>query len=162
MKFEMDIPSELVEILNLSDKNNEFDRNALLLYPYILNAAVSFMDAAKILNIDSVSLFEYYYKHNMDIDIDKDSSIIMLIKTKNGIYMDQIDDIFNKQLHMNIIDEGIYSSSDKNDFFAVTNIVEELMKDDNTKDIIEVMLCIIGREVDDLKEDFMEEQEDNI
>ena len=162
MKFEMDIPSELVEILKISDKNNEFDRNALLLYPYILNGTVSFKDAAKILNIDSVSLFEYYYKHNMDINIDNNSSIAMLIKTKNDIYMDQIDDIFIKQLHMNIIDDGIYGSNDNNDFFAIIDIAEELMKDDNTKDFIEVMLCIIGREVDNLKEEFLEEQEDNI
>ena len=145
----------ITELLKVSNKEEEFCRDAFLLYPYILNNTISFKESASILKIDSVSLFEYYYKHNMDVDIDINSSITLLIKTKNSIYMDRIDDIFNKQLHMNIIDDGIYGSNDKNDFFVITDIAEQLMKDKDTRNSIEIMLCIIGREVDDLKNDFL-------
>lgn len=56
------VPVEMAAYLNTSNEMLEMERNALLLYPYILNQTISHGRAAEILGIRKNELIDIYDK----------------------------------------------------------------------------------------------------
>lgn len=55
----MDVPNGMVTYLN-DERNDSFERNAMLLYPFIRKGIISHGRAAEILGIKKWDLIEYY------------------------------------------------------------------------------------------------------
>lgn len=60
VEYKLKIPSELTFLLSKSDKKTEYERNALLLYPYIHNQTISYGRAAEILGMNKYELIDIY------------------------------------------------------------------------------------------------------
>ena len=56
------IPKEMASYLDWEDKGLSFEQGAMLLYPRILELAVSYDEVAKILGTDKWELIEFYAK----------------------------------------------------------------------------------------------------
>ena len=54
------VPKGLIPFLDDSDQNRSFERNAMLLYPFIKNLAISHGRAAEILGVNKLDLIDYY------------------------------------------------------------------------------------------------------
>lgn len=54
------VPVGMSEYLQANDSATEFKRNALLLYPYILNQTISHGKAAEILGTNKMALIDFY------------------------------------------------------------------------------------------------------
>ena len=65
MKFEMDIPEELAGYLQTSNKLQEIERNALLIYPYLCSGHLSVRRAAEIVGMNFLTLGKFYYERNL-------------------------------------------------------------------------------------------------
>ena len=65
MKFEMDIPEELVNYLKTSNKLQEIERNALLIYPHLYMCKCSVRRAAEIVGMDFLTLGKFYMERKM-------------------------------------------------------------------------------------------------
>lgn len=57
-----DVPSELARLIVSEATQGEFERNAMLLYPYIQNLTISHGRAAEILGVHKLDLIAYYGK----------------------------------------------------------------------------------------------------
>ena len=60
VEYKLKVPSELTFFLAKSDKKEELQRNALLLYPYIHNQTISHGSAAEILGMNKYELISIY------------------------------------------------------------------------------------------------------
>lgn len=56
----INVPKEMTKYLMVNDPETELSRNALLLYPYILNQTISHGRAAEILGIRKSELIDLY------------------------------------------------------------------------------------------------------
>ncbi len=76
MKFEMDIPQELVNYLKTSDKLQEIERDALLIYPYYHRGCLSIRKAAEIVGIDYLTLLGFYKDEgfSLNVQIEKENN----------------------------------------------------------------------------------------
>ena len=61
-KIEIDVPEEIVPFAVLEDKEAQITRNAMLVYPYIKNGAISHGKAAEMLGIQKMDLIVLYGK----------------------------------------------------------------------------------------------------
>lgn len=59
-KITLEVPSEMVNYLEHYGKENELQRNALLLYPFIKNNTISHGRAAEIIGISKNELIDIY------------------------------------------------------------------------------------------------------
>ena len=149
----MHIPDEMVSLLEVSNKDDEYERNAFLLYPYIHNRTISIEDAAKMLNVDYITMCMFYFNHGFNLEIGKMGSITVFIKIKDDSYMPTIDKAFVELTRMKKIKEGVYHSDD--DVFTVcSNTVEALMEKEWFRDIVMLLVLKVGNEVEDLLENF--------
>lgn len=77
------VPKEMIIYLDVSDKNSEIERNAMILYPYIKNLTISHGKAAEILGISKWELIELYGEKGLsylDMEIDEIESDLATIK----------------------------------------------------------------------------------
>lgn len=58
----IDVPSELAKLMAATPIQSVFERNAMLLYPYIQNLTISHGRAAEILGVHKLDLIAYYGK----------------------------------------------------------------------------------------------------
>ena len=57
-----DVPSELARLITLATPQGAFERNAMLLYPFIQNLTISHGKAAEILGVHKLDLIAFYGK----------------------------------------------------------------------------------------------------
>lgn len=65
MNFEMNIPDQLADYLKTSNKVQEIERNALLIYPYLCSGHLSVRRAAEIVGMNFLTLGKFYYEHDL-------------------------------------------------------------------------------------------------
>ena len=70
------VPIGMAKYLNVVNKETELTRNALLLYPYILNQTISHGRAAEILGIRKSELIDIYDKLGWRYFYDSDARIL--------------------------------------------------------------------------------------
>lgn len=58
----IDVPSELARLMASMPSQGVFERNAMLLYPFIQNMTISHGRAAEILGVHKLDLIAYYGK----------------------------------------------------------------------------------------------------
>ena len=58
----IDVPTELAKLMTSTAQQSVFERNALLLYPFIQNMTISHGRAAEILGVHKLDLIVYYGK----------------------------------------------------------------------------------------------------
>ena len=58
----IDVPTELAKLMTSTLPQNVFERNAMLLYPFIQNMTISHGRAAEILGVHKLDLIVYYGK----------------------------------------------------------------------------------------------------
>ena len=56
----INVPEAMAPYLDESEYDNSFERNAMLLYPFIQNLTISYGRAAEILGIHKFDLIDYY------------------------------------------------------------------------------------------------------
>ena len=61
-RISIDVPSELAKLMASAPSQDEFGRNALLLYPFIQNMTISHGRAAEILGVHKLDLIAFYGK----------------------------------------------------------------------------------------------------
>ena len=61
-RISIDVPSELAKLMASAASQDEFGRNALLLYPFIQNMTISHGRAAEILGVHKLDLIAFYGK----------------------------------------------------------------------------------------------------
>lgn len=59
------IPDEMVDLLKTSNKLQEIERNALLIYPYLCCGRLSVRKAAEIVGMNFLTLGKFYYERNL-------------------------------------------------------------------------------------------------
>ena len=59
-KIEIEVPEEMIPYVDIDNMDAVLRRNALLLYPYILNKTISHGRAAEILGIHKLDLIDLY------------------------------------------------------------------------------------------------------
>lgn len=68
-----DVPSELARLMALTPSQSVFERDAMLLYPYIQNMTISHGRAAEILGVHILDLIAFYGKLGLPyIDMSKE------------------------------------------------------------------------------------------
>ncbi|MBR3534797.1 MAG: UPF0175 family protein [Oscillospiraceae bacterium] len=60
VKIQITVPEELSSYLNDNDQEHNFERNAMLIYPFIRNLTISYGRAAEILGVHKPDLIEFY------------------------------------------------------------------------------------------------------
>ncbi|MCM1495315.1 MAG: hypothetical protein NC089_05895 [Bacteroides sp.] len=60
-KVEIDVPEEIVPYTVLEDKEAQITRNAMLVYPYIKNGAISHGKATEMLGLHKIDLITFYF-----------------------------------------------------------------------------------------------------
>lgn len=60
VSIQIDVPEEMKSYLDCEDYEQVFERNALLLYPFIRNLTISHGRAAEILGVHKTDLIEFY------------------------------------------------------------------------------------------------------
>ena len=60
VNVQITVPEDLSKYLNNSDYEQMFERNAMLLYPFIRNLTISHGRAAEILGVHKTDLIEFY------------------------------------------------------------------------------------------------------
>lgn len=73
--MEMTIPKEMLIYTQIDSDQSEFERNALLLYPFIKNNTISHGRVAEILSISKWDLITLYNEHGLAY-LDQDTSEI--------------------------------------------------------------------------------------
>lgn len=58
----MELPDEMIRFAMPKDKEEQFKRNAMMLYPYIQNGTISYGKAAEILGVFKMNLITLYGK----------------------------------------------------------------------------------------------------
>lgn len=58
--LEMRMPKALAQLMEHSDPDMEFERNAMMLYPYVQNLTISHGRAAEILGVNKLDLIAFY------------------------------------------------------------------------------------------------------
>ena len=58
----IDVPSELASLMTSAPSQDRFERDALLLYPFIQNMTISHGRAAEILGVHKLDLIAFYGK----------------------------------------------------------------------------------------------------
>ena len=56
----INVPKGMVPWINEADSKQEFERNAMMLYPYIQNATMSHGRAAELLGVSKLDLIDFY------------------------------------------------------------------------------------------------------
>jgi hypothetical protein len=68
-----DVPSELARLITSAPSNGAFERNAMLLYPFIQNLTISHGKAAEILGVHKLDLIAFYGKLGLPyLDLSED------------------------------------------------------------------------------------------
>ena len=60
VKIQITVPEGLSFYLNDNDQKFNFERNAMLIYPFIRNLTISYGRAAEILGVHKTALIEFY------------------------------------------------------------------------------------------------------
>ena len=60
VNIQMTIPEDMAMYLAQEDTEHRFERNAMLLYPFIRNLTISHGSAAEILGVHKTDLIEFY------------------------------------------------------------------------------------------------------
>ena len=87
----IEVPVGMSKYLVSMNPETELTRNALLLYPYILNQTISHGRAAEILGIRKSELIDLYYKLGYSLfdmtmdDLDEELETFSLVKKKEAI-----------------------------------------------------------------------------
>ena len=160
MKFEMDIPEEITKLLKISSNEDEFKRNAFILYPYIHNRTITIEEVARILNVDYITMCMFYFNHDFDLEIGEYGSITVFVKIKDDNYTPKVDTAFIKLANMKKIKEGVYHSDEDVVRDCYTS-AKALMKREWFRDTVELLVWKVGDEVEDLKRHFFERLEED-
>lgn len=60
VRVQISVPEAMVSYLSNEECDQTFERNAMLLYPYIHNLTISHGRAAEILGVNKIDLIEFY------------------------------------------------------------------------------------------------------
>ena len=60
VNIQFSVPEEMADYIISEDKEQTFERNAMLIYPFIRNLTVSHGRAAEILGVKKTDLIEFY------------------------------------------------------------------------------------------------------
>ena len=80
------VPEEMADWINKADDYRIFERNAMMLYPYIRDLTISHGKAAEILGVSKLDLIEFYgkmglsYLNQSDEDIEKELAVYQNFK----------------------------------------------------------------------------------
>ena len=86
-EFNIKVPQEMYEFLSTDEDKTELERNAMILYPYIRNMAISHGRAAEILGISKWELITIYDKMGLaylDQDIEEVKEDMRIYKMLKG------------------------------------------------------------------------------
>ena len=82
----MTVPKELALWLNNTDESKIFERNAMMIYPYVKDMVISYGRAAEILGISKAELIDFYgkmgiaYLNQSAGDLEKELSVFRKFK----------------------------------------------------------------------------------
>ena len=62
MAIQINVPKDLAVLINDADQSMVFERNAMILYPYIQGLSISYGRAAEILGVSKLELIDCYLK----------------------------------------------------------------------------------------------------
>lgn len=80
------VPKEMADLINKVDDYRIFERNAMMLYPYIRDLTISHGKAAEILGVSKLDLIEFYGKMGLSYlnqsgeDIEKELAVYQNFK----------------------------------------------------------------------------------
>ncbi|MDE6671493.1 MAG: UPF0175 family protein [Ruminococcus sp.] len=80
------VPKEMEDWINKADDYRIFERNAMMLYPYIRDLTISYGKATEILGVSKLDLIEFYgkmglsYLNQSDEDIEKELAVYQNFK----------------------------------------------------------------------------------
>ena len=87
-RVEILVPKEMASFVVINDSDTELKRNALLLYPHILDNSISHGKAAELLGINKIDLIVLYGKMGLsylDEDMDEIEADLQAIRKVRGI-----------------------------------------------------------------------------
>ena len=156
MKIEMDLPDEMVSLLEASNKDDEYKRNAFILYPYINNKIITIDDAARMLNVDYITICMLYFNYGFNLQIGDYGSITVFVKMKDDKYIPEVDAAMSRLAKIKKIRKGVYHS-DYDVFVPTYDALEALMKRKWFRGTVELLVWKVEDEVEDLLEHFNNE-----
>ena len=65
VNINIDVPEAMTLYLDNEDKDRTFERNAMMLYPFIHSTAISHGKAAEILGVNKIDLIEFYNSYGI-------------------------------------------------------------------------------------------------
>ena len=86
VNINMTVPKELALWLNNTDESKIFERNAMMIYPYVKDMVISYGRAAEILGISKTELIDFYgkmgiaYLNQSAGDLEKELSVFRKFK----------------------------------------------------------------------------------
>lgn len=86
----MELPDEMIRFAMPKDKEEQFKRNAMMLYPYIQNGTISHGKAAEILGVFKMDLITLYGKMGLsyidmsDEEIEEELAMVNELKEVTG------------------------------------------------------------------------------
>ena len=82
MTVSFDVPAELGRLITSAPSHGAFERNAMLLYPFIQNLTISHGRAAEILGVHKLDLIAFYGKLGLPyLDLSEDE-----LKAERAVY----------------------------------------------------------------------------
>ena len=60
INIQLSVPEEMIPYLSDEDMEHSFERNAMILFPFIQNLTISYGRAAEILGVHKTDLIEFY------------------------------------------------------------------------------------------------------
>ena len=60
VNIQLSVPEEMIPYLSDEDMEHSFERNAMILFPFIQNLTISYGRAAEILGVHKTDLIEFY------------------------------------------------------------------------------------------------------
>ena len=77
-----DVPSELAELLKSHSSQDQFERNAMLILPFVQDLTISHGRAAEILGVPKLDLITFYGKLGLPyLDMNEDE-----LKAERGVF----------------------------------------------------------------------------
>ena len=86
VNINMTVPKELALWLNNTDESKIFERNAMMIYPYVKDMVISYGRAAEILGVSKTELIDFYgkmgiaYLNQSAGDLEKELSVFRKFK----------------------------------------------------------------------------------
>ena len=86
----INVPKGIIPWIEGNDPREEFERNAMMLYPHIVNATISHGRAAELLGVNKLDLIDFYgdmglpYIRLTDEEIDDELTVYQVFKSGAG------------------------------------------------------------------------------